>query len=446
MLRVLKILHWCRWLLLLAAIGPNGWLVELSLLAPENLLRPGALLCLQSSGPEIAVETVSGPEWKRHTLDSTSQGADGVKLGDINRDGLMDIATGWEEGGEVRVYLNPGPPGARFPWPRVTVGKVRNPEDAIFADPDGDGQLDVVSCTEGATRTVFWHRFTGESEELLQSERWTTQPFPATAKKQMWMQAISLDLDKQHTDEIVLSSKNEDATIGWLQAPKHSADLMAWQYFPLRTAGWIMSLISCDMDGNGDIDILYTDRKGPQSGVFWLENPGPSANRQHQNWTEHRIGGQGREVMFADRADIDGDQLQDVIVAIKPCEIIIFFRQQNDGWQPQTLQLNPNNLGDAKAVKATDVNGDGLTDLFFTCENAHGPREGIIWLEQQQNGPWQQHTLGGAEGVKFDLMQLVDMDNDGDPDVLTCEERDNLGVIWYENPYGNGRLNSLPRQ
>ena len=28
----------------------------------------------------------------------------------------------------------------------------------------------------------------------------------------------------------------------------------------------------------------------------------------------------------------------------------------------------------------------------------------------------------------------VDMDGDGDLDVLTCEERDNLGVIWYENP------------
>ena len=26
------------------------------------------------------------------------------------------------------------------------------------------------------------------------------------------------------------------------------------------------------------------------------------------------------------------------------------------------------------------------------------------------------------------------LDADGDLDVLTCEERKNLGVIWYENP------------
>jgi hypothetical protein len=31
-------------------------------------------------------------------------------------------------------------------------------------------------------------------------------------------------------------------------------------------------------------------------------------------------------------------------------------------------------------------------------------------------------------------MELVDLDGDGDLDVLTCEERAGLGVIWYENP------------
>ena len=31
-------------------------------------------------------------------------------------------------------------------------------------------------------------------------------------------------------------------------------------------------------------------------------------------------------------------------------------------------------------------------------------------------------------------MQLLDLDADGDLDVITCEEVDNLGVVWYENP------------
>ena len=51
--------------------------------------------------------------WKRHTIDNSSRGADGVRLADVNGDGLMDLTTGWEEGGVIRVYLNPGPKRAK---------------------------------------------------------------------------------------------------------------------------------------------------------------------------------------------------------------------------------------------------------------------------------------------------------------------------------------------
>ena len=46
--------------------------------------------------------------WRRHTIDGSSRGADGVRLADVNADGRPDIVTGWEEGGITRVYLNPG--------------------------------------------------------------------------------------------------------------------------------------------------------------------------------------------------------------------------------------------------------------------------------------------------------------------------------------------------
>jgi len=392
------------------------------------------LLAALVAATEPNVVLSPGPTWQRHTIDSTSQGADGVKLGDLNGDGLPDLVTGWEEGNEVRVYLNPGTTNARATWPQVSVGKVGDPEDAIFTDLDGDGRLEVVSCTEGKTRTVFWHRFTGEPSELLNPAKWATDAFPATANQQLWMQAVAMDVDNENGMDLLLASKGKDGSIGWLQAPHDPNDLAGWSYHPLRPAGWIMSLILQDMNGDGHLDIVFSDRKGARTGVFWLENPGPEANRTHAPWKEHAIGALNREVMFADLADLNGDGLLDVAVAVKPHDVVLCFQQPEGRWREQTLSLEAGQIGTAKAVKATDINGDGLLDLFFTCEEAKDEREGILWLEQSRQGPWKQHPLGGPAGVKFDLMQVLDLDGDGDLDVITCEERDQLGLIWYENP------------
>ena len=95
--------------------------------------------------------------WKRHTIDNSSKGADGVRLMDVNGDGLLDVATGWEEGGVVRAYINPGPKRSKAEWPAVTVGRVKSAEDAVFFDVDKDGAIDVVSCCEGGTKTIFVH-------------------------------------------------------------------------------------------------------------------------------------------------------------------------------------------------------------------------------------------------------------------------------------------------
>ncbi len=34
----------------------------------------------------------------------------------------------------------------------------------------------------------------------------------------------------------------------------------------------------------------------------------------------------------------------------------------------------------------------------------------------------------------FDRREMLQLDGDGDLDLMTCEERDQLGVIWHENP------------
>jgi len=50
----------------------------------------------------------------------------------------------------------------------------------------------------------------------------------------------------------------------------------------------------------------------------------------------------------------------------------------------------------------------------------------------RENQHWQ--AIDGTLNVKPDRIESIDLDGDGDLDVLTGEERRNLGVIRYENP------------
>lgn len=385
--------------------------------------------------PAAEVALAPGTPWARHVIDASSRGADGIKTGDLNGDGRPDLVTGWEEGGVVRAYLHPGAARVRSPWPAVTVGEVTDAEDAVFADLDGDGRLEVISATEGRTRTVYWHRPPPAGADLLEPRGWRTTAFPALAGRQPWMQLLALQLDGEHGVDLVVAAKGAGSPLGWLRAPADPASLADWSFHPLRPADWVMTLLAHDFDGDGDDDLLLSDRKGARSGLFWLENPGPAANRAHAPWREHALGALGREVMFADLADLDGDGRPEVLAAVKPRDIVILHAGSGGRWREETLSLTAEGIGDAKAVRAADLNGDGRVDLVFSCEHARGALEGVVWLERRAEGGWWRRPLAGPAGVKFDLLQLLDLDGDGDLDVLTCEEAEGLGVIWYENPF-----------
>jgi hypothetical protein len=135
------------------------------------------IFCCGCSSKKESAATWPNGQWQRYTIDDSSQGADGTRYADINGDGLLDITTPWEQGGEIRVYIYPGETDIRKPWPKVTVGQVGDPEDSFFVDLDGDGFIDVISNCEGSTKAIFVHWSPKDSNRLLDPTAWKQKSF-----------------------------------------------------------------------------------------------------------------------------------------------------------------------------------------------------------------------------------------------------------------------------
>jgi hypothetical protein len=420
----------------------------------------GCLLIVAVARPAFAADRDTS--WKLHTIDDSSRGADGVRLADVNGDGLLDIATGWEEGGVVRVCLNPGAAKVKERWPSVTVGEVTSAEDAVLVDLDSDGRLDVVSCCEGKTRQVYVHwqrraskepgRVAPTSDEsrssstgstpagsLLDARSWSTESIPALKDKAMWMFCLPMQIDGKHGVDLVIGGKNKDAEIGWLEAPPNPRDLSAWKWHPLRPVGWTMSLVPFDMDGDGDLDIVASDRKGKNHGCFWLENPG-TGEAIFKPWAEHRIGGSPGDPMFLDLADLDRDGLVDVIVPLADRRLLFHRRTaaKPPAWETHVINL-PANVKRGKGARVADIDLDGRLDIAVTTEGLKGDL-GAFWLsyrDRPTDAEWIAHPISAGDdpqGLKLDRAELLDLDGDGDLDMITTEERSRFGVIWWENP------------
>ncbi|MEO9893847.1 VCBS repeat-containing protein [Aurantibacter sp.] len=377
-------------------------------------------------------------QWERHIIDDSGSGADGIRFSDINNDGKLDIVTGWEESSFTKLYLQPEQRNLKKRWPSVLIGKTPSVEDAIFFDINNDNKLDVVSLTEGKTQKIFAHF--NLTNDYLNPKNWKQATFPEADKKMSWMYALPMQIGNKNGRDLIAAGKGENAAIGWFEAPDNPDELNNWEWHEIAKIGWIMSIYKKDMDLDGDEDLVITDRMGALTGCRWLENPGLGKTQQ-QPWKNHFIGAQDLEVMFMCIADVDQDGTNEILVSERTENTIRIYSKYENRWTEQIIKL-PTNTGKAKSIEVGDINNDKIFDLIVSTNTLKEKKDGLVYLSGTKltastESDWV--SISGEHKAKYDKVELIDLDEDGDLDILICEENyglnsEGLGVVWYENP------------
>ena len=326
-----------------------------------------------------------------------------VRIADANGDGVSDLVTSWEQGGITRVYLAARGGASGPTWEPITVGVSRDAEDAVFFDADGDGSPDIVSATEGDERRVLIH-WAPPRDRYKQENEWRTETLFANGSR--WMFTVPMDIDGHFGTDLVIGGKDEGASIGWLEAPARPRDVRAWKFHSISDVGWTMSLVVRDMNGDGFADILCSDRFGPMAGLRWLENPGPNTSTLRSPWRNHWIGARGRQAMFLDVEDIDGDGSAEIVLphqAGTDYRLSIFRRRADSGGESgdEHQVPYPSEVGTPKAAAVGDIDLDGREDIVLSTANARGGKRGVVWLRPRSSSvasTWEVFDISGTGG------------------------------------------------
>ncbi len=329
------------------------------------------------------------PEWLRYF---------GLDASDADSDGDLDLIAG------RYLYRNPGGEMTGR-WDRKDLGM--NVDGALWIDADGDSLAD---CIAEALPAVYWMEAKDHS-----FDEWVP-------RKIAKVRATGHINGQGHcTAQLVNGGKPEilistGEGICCIEIPEDTESL-PWPSMIIAPEAQAEGIGTGDIDGDGDIDIcasIEIDSVG--KGISWWENPGNIKSA----WKIHSV---GETPGYADRfkiADIDGDGKNDIVVTeerypgLEPDAGLFWFENSGNEveWErhPVIEQYSMNNLDCA------DLDLDGDVDIV-TAEHK-GPRQTQVF-ENDGKGNFIVHCIDlGREshiGTK-----LFDMDNDGDPDLVSA--------------------------
>jgi hypothetical protein len=181
------------------------------------------------------------------------------------------------------------------------------------------------------------------------------------------------------------------------------------------------------LDGDGDTDVLSASEFDDT--IAWYENDGGSP----PTFTEHPISmnADGANSVYA--TDLDGDGDTDVLSASYLDDKIAWY--DNNGSTPPSFTVRgvSTTADSAQSVYAADVDGDGNSDVL----SASFSDDKIAWYESNGGSPptFAERIISTTADFARSVY-AADVDGDGDLDVLSASGVDDK-IAWYENTGGS---------
>jgi hypothetical protein len=169
------------------------------------------------------------------------------------------------------------------------------------------------------------------------------------------------------------------------------------------------------------------------SGTNW-SSPGQLGILEQYLSVEHEVDGAFSLAFRVLSGDIDGDGDEDVLASGDLSSALAWWENENGLGTIWTKHTIDGGLYGASGICLVDVDSDGDEDVLGAARGA----EYVLWWENE-NGLgtiWTKHTIdesfpGGCE------VSSADIDGDGDPDALGSSDMME-GINWWENADGVG--------
>ncbi len=430
-------------------------------------MKPTAILFAISLSSAIADET-----WQRFQIYDDTRLCNGLDASDVNKDGLTDYVTNFEDTGKVVVMLHPGNAEATKPWPTVQIGKFGRVESSCFGDLDGDGFPDVAIAhgredgDEVAGVSIVWNP---GKDAVSDPAQWHNSDLvPSSLKLGNYLFIRAHDIDGDGALDLVVGGRTEghagnkikteglqSVGIRWFEAPskpEHRREMSRWKRHDIDTeiiSGHGFEIGDFNKDGRPDIALANADWGTPEDEkqVLWYEHPS-----EGETWKKH--------VIYTNKdfytkpgivaEDFDGDGRADLLTQLD--DRVLFFKNNGSGFETLEIPKAPQATWRSRPLAIADLDSDGKKEIVIGVIHRNGdlPKTTASMAIMSYSGDkpasdnfttkvikWGDGFVGGSmwKGEKWDNIRFEDIDGDGHPDIVAnCEEYEPLGVEWFRNP------------